>query len=169
MAEALIECEVCGKSHRTEDALEKCKARAERALLRVAKKSFESDRRRANLEAESVRDYVFRRLKEGGAWVNVVAGLKRDYPPPTLYNLPNVGEKWDVAHVGWILAEEWNLPGLDTETKWEMKMERHFIGTYLTVHPLEYLMKTGAFDGMDVLWPSQVIKEPELEEEVVAE
>ena len=71
METALIECDVCGRSHRSEEAVHKCAIRAERALALANKRLAEKERRVLNLARESVRDYVLRRLREGGQWVNM--------------------------------------------------------------------------------------------------
>lgn len=86
-------CDYCDKSHRTEEALEKCKVRAERREAREKKVAADKARRESNARNVPPAQFIRERMAMGGNWTNVVAFLNREYPPPP--NKP----KWDLATV----------------------------------------------------------------------
>lgn len=124
----MIQCETCGKRHKTEALVEKCKAKAERAAALHAKREAERERREKNLERESPHELVGRmRRYEGQPYEKIVAALKKDYPPP--YNT------WGVYEVVVEYATMLNWPTTLT-MRVNALLEKHYLGEYLTYHPL---------------------------------
>ena len=109
----MYECESHKLGHRTEEARNACVKKAERRAQREAKKAEDIARREANLERESVSDYIKRRFcVEGVRPQNVAVSLQREYPPRA------DGKKWSWVHVVQEHAEnhiKWPEPGQFTE------------------------------------------------------
>jgi hypothetical protein len=79
------------------EAVEKCKKRQEAKAAREEKRNADLSRRAATARACSAHEYAHRRLRDGTAWVNIAAGLKKDYPNP-------LGtEPWNSIH-----RQEWD-------------------------------------------------------------
>jgi hypothetical protein len=78
----VIECPTCGRSHRTEKAVDLCAARAAKRAEREEKREADRIRRVENWKKKPPQDYIRERLSAGTAWVNIIAGLNREYPPP---------------------------------------------------------------------------------------
>lgn len=78
----MVECEYCDRRHREEVQVEACRARVERREAREAKKAEDTERRRLRAEAQSPAAFIREGLKMGKNWSNIVAQLRREYPPP---------------------------------------------------------------------------------------
>lgn len=99
------DCPACGKRHRKQEALERCKARARRREVLEKKRRIDAARRLANRKRESESAYIRRRYCgfEGAPAVRVAAELNREYPPR------EDGKKWTwfevlqehISHMNW--------------------------------------------------------------------
>jgi hypothetical protein len=81
--------------------LESCKAREEKRKARELRAGKEVERRLSNFRKESPEAYIHRRIREGAAYVNIAAGLKKDYPRP------NPHAEWNVLH-----QSEWDVKAI---------------------------------------------------------
>jgi hypothetical protein len=108
----VIACGTCGRTHRTEEAIEKCKARAVKKEAALEKKREDAERRLRNQEAkppaevilESLRgSYSRGRISPGSFW-RALSTLNKDYPPPPgkkEWTLVDVVELDNRRLVGW--------------------------------------------------------------------
>jgi hypothetical protein len=76
----VIECKHCGKRHRTNELVEKCRARAERREKRDRKKAQDGRRRALNARRLQPVDLICEMRREEYAYNKIAARLKRDYP-----------------------------------------------------------------------------------------
>jgi hypothetical protein len=86
----MIACEFCGRSHRTEEQIGKCKLRAQKKTEALEKKRRDHERRLHNQEKYPPAQVIVEALRgpyKGGrilpgSFAKAVAVLNRDYPPP---------------------------------------------------------------------------------------
>ena len=126
-----MNCEICGRSHTSAAAMEKCAEKAQRKMEREAKKQAEEIRRASILRAEPVAEFIKRRRgREGAPWEGangIIPALKKDYPK---------GTPVDIWTLFGIYAETLNWPGVSLNDKRDMLLEKYYTGEYLTRHPL---------------------------------
>lgn len=125
----MIECESCGKRHRTQEGVARCRERAERTAARLEKRVQDYERRVQNWSTEPPPQFIRRRLRDGVNFDRVVSDLNKDYPPPE-------GEdRWSLWNVVYTDSErfDWGVP---TEVVTELRLERFMTGDWLTIHPL---------------------------------
>lgn len=124
----MIDCDVCGKRHKNEGLIAKCKQRAERAAARAEKINAERERRVNNLVDTPVTDLIYQvRRLHGQPYEKIVAKLKKDYPPPY--------QTWGVYEVITEYAKMLNWP-IDLDSRVAALCEKHYLGEYITYHPL---------------------------------
>jgi len=131
----VIDCEFCGKRHRTEEQIAKCKARAERAVALANKRETERLRREHNLEKIPVSSLV-RQMRRfaGEPYEKIVARLKKDYPPPY--------DTWGVYEVVEEYAKLLNWPA-PLPLRVVALLEKHYLGAYITYHPISGVLVGG--------------------------
>lgn len=94
----LIHCEYCNARHRELNQLEKCKTRKEAREKRELLRAADKQKRINKALSEAPEKYTHRRWRDGTAWVNIAAGLKREYLPP------KGTEDWNSIH-----QKEWDV------------------------------------------------------------
>jgi hypothetical protein len=125
------ECEFCGTKHKAESAVEKCRAKAARQEAALEKKDKERRRRQDNEDKYPQPGFVRATRHAGGAggtWERIASALTKDYP--------DRGYAYTVWEVLEMYASSLNWPVHD-EIKVLMLAEKHYLGTYVTIHPLE--------------------------------
>ena len=155
----MIDCEYCGGRHRDAKTIDTCKAKADRAAARLAKIEAETLRRQRIQDKIPVEKFVRKARAAGGAggtWERVASSLNKDYPVRT-------ARPYTVYEVVEIYAETLNWP-IPKDRTVQMLLEKHYVGEYLTDHPLLYVTWP---DG--VRTPEQLKKAVELQEEVLSE
>ena len=120
----MVACQYCGKGHRSEEAQAACEAKASRAADRVQKTQEDRARREATALAEPPAKYILRRLLVGTPWVNIIAGLNREYPGP-----PSGGTKWTLVDAVALDSERLHWPEPGREYRWPP--ERVSIGSFI--------------------------------------
>lgn len=133
-----IPCPHCGKNHRSEEAIARCAAKAERKALRESKKEEDRARRFKNSREEPPQAHIKRLRQEGKNLEQVLGSLRKNYPPPEFE------EEWDLVTVAYEVAAGLNWGPVDVETKAMMLLEKHFLGAYATIHPMELVHFPGA-------------------------
>ncbi len=108
----LINCESCGRTHRDQAQIEKCKTRKEKADIRAAKHAKNQEARASRQEAEPPKMYIIRRRKEGARWNTIVAELNREYFPP------KPGARWSIVEVIDLHSQTLRWPRKGEEIKW---------------------------------------------------
>lgn len=132
---SLLQCDVCGRSHRDERGVAQCRGRAERAAARAAKKEAEAQRRRDNL-AEMLPDaYIRDRMRIGWNYEKCLTGLKNDYPTPDECGVESDGrtDQWNIWLVVELRAKQLNwMPVYGLRRTTEMLLFRFFTGEWGT-------------------------------------
>lgn len=149
----MIDCPICERRHKTIELIERC---AERQLAREAreeKRAGEVARRAANAVAVPVDQFVRAQNRMGAAWVNSIAALNREYPPP------EGKTRWTILEFAEIYAAALNWPGVDQEAKVWMVIEKHMLGDFVTIHPLQLASVQGALDASGAMDPGWLADE----------
>jgi reverse gyrase len=123
-------CPTCEKSHRDEEAIAKCKVRAERRAEREAAKKVDVERRLKNRKDLPETAFIRQSVTEAKQWERIVSGLNKDYP------IREQG-KWTLYEV--VEEDSKNLLGTwptDLETITLLRLERLVTGDYLSRNPL---------------------------------
>lgn len=144
------ECEHCSKSHRTDDAVEKCKARAERAAVLLAKREAEAERRALNQQGLPWELRVRRMRREGQRWDQVASYIKKNYPTDVPTDL------WSIALA---YARQLNWPIAD-EVVAQSLLEKWVTGDYISFHPMQLKAVQDSFTAAGAVMP----RTPEREE-----
>lgn len=84
--------ELCGKRHSRPELVTKCEERHEARAADV-------QRRAANFARFSPAQLIRMRYREGRRWDQIVAELKKDYPPPAGEHARYGGMDWDLVKV----------------------------------------------------------------------
>lgn len=143
----MIDCPVCSRRHKTVELIERC---AERHLLRASrdeKRAAEVARRAANAVAVPVDQFIRAQNRMGAAWVNSIAALNQEYPAP------EGKTRWTILEFAEAYAATLNWPGVDQETKVWMLIEKHMLGDFVTIHPLQLASVQGALDAAGAMDP----------------
>lgn len=126
MAGTTFACESCGRTHRTEEAVEKCRTRLEKQAAVQEKRRAEAERRLLNSQAVPWWEYVVQGRREGLRWDQVSSFIKKNYPKGT----PN--DLWSLALA---YAEDLNWP-VPNEVTAQALLEKYALGEYVTFHPM---------------------------------
>lgn len=148
MGAPTIPCPHCKKSHRAagwEEAVERCKLRAEKRAAREAEKKADLERREANLAAEPPEQFVQRLVFEGVRWDSVRKQVEDTYPPPA------EGERWTFYHVFELDSRKLNWPGFTLEQITMLRLEKYMTGAFITANPLQYVEWPKGTESVDHL------------------
>lgn len=148
----MIDCETCGKRHRDEELVAKCKLRAEKRAEREAARQADIERRFKNRKDLPIHKFIARGMAEGRPWEgpnSILSGLKKDYPPP--WGGLIKGREWTIWDMIEVdsrnLVKSW---GMDFDSIVEARMERHMLGAYVTTQPnLDEVVTTHEIHELD--------------------
>ena len=140
----LIACPTCKKSHRDEEAIEKCKVRAERKRKREADAKAEVKRRMSNRKDLPEEAFLRREVSKGTQWDFIVSRLNKDYP------IRDEG-KWTLYEVVEADSKALNWPGFTLEQTTLLRLERHMTGAFISAHPLQYVRWPEGVESVDRL------------------
>jgi hypothetical protein len=158
----MIPCPTCSRTHRDEEAIEKCKVRAERRAEREAAKKADVERRLKNRKALPEEKFIQRSVREGLFWDRIVSGLNKDYP----VREQGKWTLWDVVEQD---SKSLNWSGFDLEQTTLLRLEKHMTGAFISAHPLSYVRWPEGVEAVDRLMArvrAQEERERGLEDEV---
>lgn len=138
------ECPNCGRAHRSEEAFARCATKEERKAERARKKAEDKARRVANAKDTPPVEYIHQLRREGKNFEQILGALRKNYLPPEFES------DWDLYTVVFMYAEGLHWGSLDTETIALLLLEKHFLGEFITAHPMEFVHFPGTTPIMAV-------------------
>lgn len=122
----MTKCPHCKHSHRTEEQIEKCKARAEKRVAREEARKADERRREKNRKKMPEERFITDAMGRGLQWDRIVSTLNKDYP------IPEEGKwtLWRMVEVDSVnLLKTWNR---ESDAIVELRLQKHYVGDYLS-------------------------------------
>ncbi len=168
----MIECDGCGKRHRSKERVIACRLRRDRRDERAKAKAEDAARRSRNAHLYPVRDRIAQLRQQGMAWVNLAAAVRRDYPQPGAYDhgcrqslCPAcMRDEWDVIACLGIDSERFEWPMTERQSTLILSQLELFSKEEV-IEKLPWRKQADRYPGgQPVVWPSVLAEVTEEEE-----